>query len=120
MGLDCYWEHRAANPPKPEFNPPLQLCQWDVGASFRGGPYADVFHFLTGLSLYDSLTNDQVRMIADTLAKTEWVELPAKLRDEEVDPHFRMRGAIMQCEYTDLRRMFREYAKADYSLYASC
>ena len=103
MGLDCFWTTpNRGKVIKIDFDPPLNLCGGTLSqhgsGSFRGKVYNDVIETLTGVSLYDDLNEEQVRLIADTLETIDW------------DPNINFEYEIEEAEFKDLVRMFREYA----------
>jgi hypothetical protein len=109
MGLDCFWEMPDGKE-HPEFNPPLELCggmfSGHGSESFRGKVYARFVEEVSGESLYEDLTNKQVKKIADALESDEAIKRMDYLWEEDQN------SKVLK----DLRRMFRKYANAGATL----
>jgi hypothetical protein len=115
MGLDSFWvieEEKIMGPhlegQEPEevkFEPHLNLCGGLYSEhgqrSFRGKVYNYFFEDRFGVSLYRELiSNDEVRKISEML--------------DNVD--IRTLGNGERMWFHDMRRMFKKYSKAGYSL----
>lgn len=107
MGLDNLWE--LPENTFIEFDPELAVVSaWEGSDNFRGEAYDPFFEDELDVSLYDDLSNDEVRAIADKLASLQW-------RNEYVQEYGHPENKV---ELLDLTRMFQAYARSGATLRA--
>jgi hypothetical protein len=104
MGLDNYWQGGDGELARTGKNYGLVggLFSGFGDGSFRGEEYASLILDLTGFSLYDELSSDEVKGVAERLRSTvysaDWKEM-YEMDDFEED------------EWKDLVQMFCDYAE---------
>lgn len=104
MGLDNYFQPSEESLNEMIFPENIQLCGGMFSGngndgSFRGKVYSYAFEMITGLSLYDQLSPDDVQLSAEKLAF--WV---SKHEDRNEEEEF---FGVCLKELRDLEKLFR-------------